>query len=118
MMSPLLLHLCTCESLLPDSWWTLDESRELPRLKLRKMVAKYVEDHNYPIEVFLPVAKAASLEMRSKLITGSASLACSQPTGGDAGGLIRNCFSSGGGCKWVSSTDAKSRICERKNRAI
>ena len=44
----------------------------------------------------------AIAEMRFKSTTGGSSSFCSQPTGGLAGGEIRNCFSGSGGRKYVS----------------
>lgn len=39
--------------------------------------------------------------MRSKFTNGSRSVITSQPTGGDAGGEIRNCFSGSGGSRYL-----------------
>lgn len=47
---------------------------------------------------FSSIANDASLAIKSKLhTTGGISLVCSHPTGGEHGGEIKNCFSSGGG---------------------
>ena len=54
-----------------------------------------------------PGAIWATAESRSKLTIGSASRMGSQPTGGDAGGEIRNCLSGCGGRSVPSSEPSR-----------